>query len=105
MSTSYYHHTIIDIIRPASIYLEIHSFNIEYFTNFTNTTNMNNMMINMLVDVIDSSLLSDGEERDDDVVDDDDDDDDGGGAIINSRLLSDDLPMSPRVSRRLQPHQ
>ena len=103
MSTSYYHHTIIDIIKPASIYLEIHSFNIEYFTNITN---MNNVMINMLVDVIDSRLLSDGEERDDDDDhDDDDDDDDGGGAIINSRLLSDDLPMSPRVSRRLQPHQ
>ena len=63
MSTSYYHHTIIDIIKPASIYLEIHSFNIEYFTNITN---MNNVMINMLVDVIDSLLLSDGEERDDD---------------------------------------
>ena len=63
MSTSYYHHTIIDIIKPASIYLEIHSFNIEYFTNITN---MNNVMINMLVDVIDSRLLSDGEERDND---------------------------------------
>ena len=70
MSTSYYHHTIIDIIKPASIYLEIHSFNIEYFTNITN---MNNLMINMLVDVIDSRLLSDGEECD---SDDDHDDDD-----------------------------